>query len=140
MIRRLLAFAVSAALLAGLAAASAGAQLPPAERWRTISTEHFRIHFSPGLESNARRAAVSAERAYQQLSLELAPPRGPIDLVVADNVDFTNGQATPFPSNRIIVYAHPPVSVASLRLYDDWNALVITHELAHIFHLDRTGG
>ena len=140
MMRRLLAVIAGVAALSALGAPSSGAQLPPAERWRTISTEHFRIHFSPGLESNARRAAVSAERAYEQLSLELAPPRGPIDLVVADNVDFTNGLATPFPSNRIIVYAHPPVSVASLRLYDDWNALVITHELAHIFHLDRSGG
>ena len=128
------------AIAVGLLGASAGAQLPPDERWRTISTEHFLVHFSPGLEDNARRAALSAERAYEQLARELAPPRGRIDLVVADNVDFTNGLATPFPSNRIVVYAHPPVSVASLRLYDDWNALVITHELAHIFHLDRTGG
>ena len=140
MMRRLLAVLAGAATLAALVASSSGAPLPPNERWRTISTDHFRIHFSPGLESNARRAAVSAERAYEQLALELAPPRGPIDLVVADNVDFTNGLATPFPSNRIVVYAHPPVSVATLRLYDDWNALVITHELAHIFHLDRSGG
>ena len=140
MMRRLVAVVAGAATLAALVVSSSGAQLPPDERWRTISTDHFRIHFSPGLESNARRAAVSAERAYEQLALELAPPRGPIDLVVADNVDFTNGLATPFPSNRIVVYAHPPVSVATLRLYDDWNALVITHELAHIFHLDRSGG
>ena len=132
--------AALAALLLAVGARSSGAQLPPAERWRTLPTEHFRIHFSPGLEEAARRAAVSAERAYAQLALELAAPRGPIDLVVADNVDFTNGLATPFPSNRIIVYAHPPVSVATLRFYDDWNALVITHELAHIFQLDRSGG
>lgn len=138
--RRLIAIAGCAILPLALLAESSGAQLPPAERWRTIATEHFRIHFTPGLEENARRAAVSAERAWTQLAMELATPRGPVDLVVADNVDFSNGLATPFPSNRIVVYAHPPVSVASLRLHDDWNALVITHELAHIFHLDRSGG
>lgn len=138
--RRIVATLACTVLLLGAGASSSGAQLPPAERWRTIATEHFRIHFTPGLEDNARRAAVSAERAWAQLALELAPPRGPVDLVVADNVDFSNGLATPFPSNRIVVYAHPPVSVASLRLHDDWNALVITHELAHIFHLDRSGG
>ncbi len=51
-----------------------------------------------------------------------------------------NGYASPFPSNRIVIYAHPPVSTAEFRNYDDWSRLVITHELAHIFHLDRADG
>src|SRR5207302_6007026 len=75
-----------------------------------------------------------------ELSRELVPPRGIIDLVVADNVDYVNGYATPFPSNRIVVYAHPPTDASGLRNYDDWNALVVTHELTHIFHLDRSRG
>lgn len=115
------------------------AQAPDA-RWLTIRTEHFRVHFTPPLEELARRAAGNAERAYRQLAAELVPPRGTIDLVVADNVDYSNGSATPFPSNRIVVYAHPPVDATSLRFYDDWNTLVVTHELAHIFHLDRSRG
>lgn len=51
-----------------------------------------------------------------------------------------NGYATPFPTNRIVVYAHPPSDEESLRNYSDWNELVVTHELTHIFHLDRTRG
>ncbi len=51
-----------------------------------------------------------------------------------------NGYASPFPSNRIVIYAHPPVSTAEFRNYDDWSRLVITHELTHIFHLDRADG
>jgi hypothetical protein len=98
------------------------------------------VHFTPSLESEARRAAVNAERAYAELATELVPPRGTIDLVVSDNVDYVNGYATPFPSNRIVVYTHPPTDVSGLRSYDDWNALVITHELTHIFHLDRSRG
>ncbi|MFL5524677.1 MAG: peptidase S9, partial [Gemmatimonadaceae bacterium] len=90
------------------AAGTAGSQLPPNDNWRTIHTQHFRVHFTPPLEDEARRAAVNAERAYSQLSAELGPPRGTIDLVVSDNVDYVNGYATPFPSNRIVVYAHPP--------------------------------
>ncbi|HWJ23234.1 MAG TPA: hypothetical protein VNS52_12855, partial [Gemmatimonadaceae bacterium] len=116
------------------------AQVAPNERWRTIRTAHFAVHFTPPLEQAARRTAANAERAYAELSRELAPPRGTVDVVVADNVDFTNGYATVFPSNRIVVYAHPPVDVQSLRYYDDWSSLVITHELTHIFHLDRTRG
>ena len=131
---------VLAAVLAFCAARAAGAQLPPNDEWRTIQTRHFRIHFTPPLEQEARRAAVNAERAYTELSTELVPPRGTIDLVVSDNVDYVNGYATPFPSNRIVVFAHPPTDASGLRSYDDWNALVITHELTHIFHLDRTRG
>lgn len=51
-----------------------------------------------------------------------------------------NGYATPFPSNRIVVYAHPATDQEGLRNYSDWNELVVTHELTHIFHLDRTRG
>jgi len=131
------------ALVAALllcAARATSAQLPPNEAWRTLHTRHFRIHFTPPLEAEARRAAVNAERAYAELSTELVPPRGTIDLVVSDNVDYVNGYATPFPSNRIVLFAHPPTDASGLRNYADWNALVVTHELTHIFHLDRSRG
>jgi hypothetical protein len=98
------------------------------------------VHFSPGLDTLARRSAVYAETAWAQLARELHPPRGPVDLVVADNVDFTNGFATVVPSNRIVIYAQPPVAVRELRFYEDWAQLVITHELLHIFHIDRSRG
>ena len=129
---------VAALLLCAVRATSA--QLPPNEDWRTLRTPHFRIHFTPPLEAEARRAAVNAERAYAELSTELVPPRGTIDLVVSDNVDYVNGYATPFPSNRIVLFSHPPTDASGLRNYADWNALVVTHELTHIFHLDRSRG
>jgi hypothetical protein len=131
--------ALVAALMLCAARAALG-QLPPNEDWHTLHTRHFRIHFTPPLEAEARRAAINAERAYTELSTELVPPRGTIDLVVSDNVDYVNGYATPFPSNRIVVFAHPPVDASGLRSYSDWNSLVITHELTHIFHLDRSRG
>jgi WD40 repeat protein len=127
-------------LLVACAVSRGSAQVAPNAHWRTIDTRHFHIHFTPELEPAARRAAVSAERAYARLAAQLHEPRGPIDLVVSDNVDYSNGSTTPFPTNRIIVYAHPPVDDLSLRFYDDWLSLVITHELTHVFHLDRTRG
>jgi hypothetical protein len=116
------------------------AQVPPNATWRTIRTTHFSIHFTPELEQIARRTAANAERAYAQLAAELTPPRGRIDLVVSDNVDYSNGTATTFPSNRVFVYANPPVEASALRFNDDWNTLVVTHELTHVFHLDRVRG
>jgi Tol biopolymer transport system component len=115
-------------------------QLVPHDRWLTIETAHFRVHFPKGLEAEGRRGAVNAERAWAELSTELRAPKGKVDLVIADNVDFVNGYATPFPDNRIVIFANPPVAAPELRNYDDWSRLVITHELVHIFHLDRAAG
>ncbi|MEO5588133.1 MAG: peptidase S9, partial [Gemmatimonadaceae bacterium] len=112
-----------------LAPAAAFAQLDPSARWYTIETAHFLVHFGKGLESEAQRGAVNAERAWSELASELKPPSGKVDLVIADNADFVNGYATPFPANRIVVFAHPPIDAPELRNYDDWSRLVITHEL-----------
>ena len=116
------------------------AQVSPHANWRTIVTPHFYVHFTPELEPLARRIAGDAERAYDQLATELHPPRGKIDVVLSDDVDFSNGSATPYPTNRIVIYANPPVNESALRYTNDWGQLVITHELTHIFHLDRVRG
>jgi hypothetical protein len=116
-------------------------QLPPNERWRTLETEHFRVHFTPEMEALGRRAGERAETAYAALAEVLVtPPRGKIDLVLSDNVDFSNGYATPLPTNRVVVFAHPPVDAPELAFYDDWLQLVVSHELAHIFHTDYAEG
>ncbi|GAB1342151.1 hypothetical protein MASR1M101_12780 [Gemmatimonas sp.] len=116
------------------------AQTDPRGTYLTLSTPHIRLHYPPRLDSVARLAAVHAERAYGQLSHELAPPRGVVDVLLTDNTDVSNGYAQVFPSNRVVVYAVPPIASRELRFHDDWLRLVITHELAHVFHLDRARG
>src|SRR6185436_11363049 len=106
----------------------------------TLRTEHFLVHFTRPVEPLARRLAGHAERAYTDLSKELHPPRGTIDIVVTDDADHSNGSATPYPTNRIVIYANPPVSETALRYTNDWGQMVVTHELTHIFHLDRARG
>ncbi|HJU64472.1 MAG TPA: hypothetical protein VJ596_02285, partial [Gemmatimonadaceae bacterium] len=127
-------------LALGFVVPAAAAQVAPHGRWSTLRTPHFRVHFAAGLEEPARRAAGYAELAYSRLAAELAAPRGTIDLVVGDNVDLANGFATPFPSNRIVIYTYAPLASPSLRYYEDWLELVVTHELTHIFHGDRVRG
>ncbi|MFI5229973.1 MAG: hypothetical protein ACHQWU_12950 [Gemmatimonadales bacterium] len=126
--------------VAAVFATPVGGQVSPNLDWRTIRTAHFYIDFAPTLEPLARRMAADAERAYGELSEQLHPPRGMIDVVLSDDVDFSNGSATPYPTNRIVVYANPPISESALRYTSDWGQMVITHELTHIFHLDRTRG
>ena len=129
---------ISAALLLIGAAPLSGQD--PSRHYETIGTPHFRVSFTTPLEAVARRVAANAERAYGQLSGELHPPRGPIDVLVTDDFDFSNGSATMYPTNRIIVYAMPPVNEFSLRYTTDWAQIAATHELTHIFQRDRVRG
>lgn len=142
MIRRIRIAATALLLGAGTLATSrrADAQIAANETWLTLRTPHFRIHFTPALTPFGRRAANDAEWAYANLSTVLTRPRGVIDIVITDAVDGSNGAATVFPRNHIVIQARPPVDASSLESYDDWLRLVLQHELTHIFHLDRARG
>lgn len=133
-------FASPSLIALGLALASTVRAQAPNEHWRTITTPHFYVHFPAELEGVARRAGGSAESAYAKLQPLLKAPRGRIDLVLTDHVDYSNGYAYVSPSPRIVVFARPPVDDRTLRFRDDWLDLVIQHELVHVFHLDRTRG
>lgn len=132
--------ALCVALLVVLWSPVLPAQTDPRGDWRAWRTEHFRIHSRAEHATLAARAGREAERAWQLLTNELRPPRGTIELVLYDNLDFPNGFATVTPRNRIAIYLAPPAGELGLSNYDDWLRLVISHELTHVFHLDRAGG
>jgi hypothetical protein len=133
-----LAAVVSVAALAPCAG-RATAQAPD-EDWRTLQTEHFRVTFPAHLEGLGRRAAARAEMAWAELSeVFLEPPGRRIDVLVTDHTDFSNGFAQVVPSNRVTSTPDRRSTSPGLGYFDDWLDLVITHELAHIVHLDHTG-
>ncbi len=128
-----------AALFASSPRAS-GQAVPPHEDWRRIETEHFVITYPERLGGLARRAGSAAERAWALLADRFVEtPDTPVQLLVSDHTDLTNGFASPVPYNRITVFARPPVDGGSISYFDDWIELVVTHELVHTFHLDMTG-
>lgn len=135
-----LAVALTVALASSLGPRPLHAQARPDLEWRTLTTARFRVHFAQGLEELARRTAINADSAFERLARELPAPRGVIDIIVTDHLDWSNGSATPFPTNRIVIHARPPVDELSLRNQEDWNLSVVTHEMAHIFQLDRAEG
>jgi hypothetical protein len=113
----------------------------PSLTWRTISTEHFVIEFHQGEEAVARRVADIAEDAHRRLAPILKwEPTTPTHLVLSDDSDDVYGAATPIPYNVMYINLTPPVGSMFLINYDDWLRLVITHEYAHILHLDTAGG
>jgi hypothetical protein len=130
-------------LLLFLAVSPAGGlgQIPPDEAWRTLETAHFRVTYPDGFLDLARRAGERGETAWTLLSERFVPgPKGKVDLLITDHVDDSNGFAQIFPSNRIVVYAPPPMEGFGLAHTDEWMELVVTHELVHIFHEDRARG
>ena len=127
-------------LICMLLGVRAAAQVPPDDVWRTLETEHFRVTFPEHLEALGRRSADLAEQAHRELSAQfLEGPSGPIDVILTDHLDVSNGSAQFWPSNRITLYARPPVDHLALAYFDDWLEQLITHELAHVFHLDYGG-
>jgi hypothetical protein len=121
-------------------AVPAEAQVDPSGSWRTLHTPHFRIHFRPAYRAAALTEAREAERSYRVLAAELHPPRGVVDITLADDIDAANGFTTVFPTNRIVIFAAPPAGDHGLLFFDSWLRLVTTHELTHVFHLDRSKG
>lgn len=122
-----------------LAPPPARAQAPD-DDWRTLATDHFRVTFPADLESLGRRAAARAEVAYSTYSTLLPEPGGGrIDILLTDHSDESNGYAQVKPYRAMTIFAAPPTDGFQLGFYDDWLELVITHELAHVLHLDYTG-
>lgn len=119
------------------------ASYPPGYRWQTLETTHFLIHFHQGEEELAVRAASIAERVHTRITPILRhEPKEKTHLILTDHVDVANGSASQFPYNRIEVYISAPGAdpASSLEYYDSWLTLVITHEYAHILHLDQARG
>ena len=115
--------------------------VPPHEDWRQIETEHFVVTYPERLEDLARSAGSMAERAWVLLADRFVEtPDVPVQLLLTDHTDISNGFASPAPYNRITIFARPPVDGGSISYFDDWLELLITHELVHTFHLDMTGG
>jgi hypothetical protein len=131
---------IPVAIAIAVAVGDAHAQIRPNGNWKQFDSQHFHVVYEAGMDSIARHAAARAELEHARLSAGLIrAPEAKIDLVISNNMDLTNGFATPLPSNRIVIFTRPPVDELSLQYYTDWIDLVITHELTHIFHMDRTG-
>lgn len=134
--------AAMACLLVLLGAIPAGAQTKDLRRrWRTVRSEHFEVSYPEPLGLVARRVLAVAERANQRLSPVFAhQPRKRVQIVLNDDVDTANGNATAIHYNVIRLFVSAPDDLSVLGDFDDWLTILVTHEHAHILHLDNIGG
>jgi len=118
--------------------ADAAFNYDPALTWQTLHTEHFNIHYHDNEKQLAKETAAIAERAHARLSKYFNwSPVTPTDVVLSDRTDISNGSATPFPNNMMVLYVTPPDDLNTVEDYNDWLELLIVHEYTHIIHLDK---
>jgi len=109
--------------------------------WVTAESEHFRIHYHDGEKALADKSLQISETVYQRLTPILDwYPQERTEIVLSDETDFSNGFATPLPSNRMTLFVSRPHQVSSLEDHADWLETLILHEFVHILHLDKAWG
>ena len=107
----------------------------PELSWKTIETEHFRIHFYDHTEQSARLGATIAEMIYEPITeLYNYEPFDKTDIVFTDVDDISNGAAY-FYDNKIIIWTSP--LDFELRGSHRWLQNVITHEFTHIVSIQK---
>ena len=115
--------------------------LDPRYVWETLDTPHFAIHYHQGMYLYAQKTARAAELSHRRLVPLLDhEPSERTQIVVQDDTDFANGNATPVFYNLIHAYAAPPDSRSTLADFDDNVYELISHEYTHILHLDTVLG
>lgn len=137
--RILTTIAIVVVLFAGGVARAAS--FDPGADWRTIETEHFRLHFPERIEDTARKAARIFEEIYSPITEQWSwKPWSYTEVILVDNTDDANGLSSVLPYNWMLLYVTPPTPDSSLAHYDDWLRMLIVHEFTHIVQIDAVGG
>lgn len=136
--------ALAPALLAGVAAAgpasALAASFPPELRFRSLTTPQATVHFHDGLEAMARRAASLSTAILDEYEARYGWRVPRVHVVLADVDDDPNGFASPLPYPLVHLRAAGPDGTDDFGNHDGWLRLVLTHELAHVVHLDQARG
>jgi Tol biopolymer transport system component len=130
----------AALLLAALPRTVAAASFPPDLSFRSLSTDRVTVHYHQGLEPLAREAATLATELLRSHESRYGLRVGRVQVVLADVEDEPNGFASPLPYPLVHVRAVAPRGADEFGNHDGWLRLVLSHELAHIVHLDDARG
>jgi hypothetical protein len=110
------------------------------KNWKTLTTPHFRIHHEATQQKFAQQMGAVAEKVHSKLTVWLGwKPEEPTEVVILDNVDYSNGAATVLPYNQFYIYLPTPVE-GEIMDQNPWMEYVFTHEYIHILHLDMVFG
>lgn len=101
--------------------------------WRTITTEHFEVHYHQGEEWTAREVARVAEEVHPYLTAVYNyEPKDKVHFIIKDTDDYANG-ATYYFDNKIEIWATN--LEFGFRGTTKWIQNVVIHEYAHMISL-----
>lgn len=134
------AFVALVCLLSLLGRASAHAQYDPKLNFRTVETEHLKVHYHEGYYEFALDVAKVGEASYAVITELLGHDvKEKIEVVVSDDTDDANGSATVLPYPIVRAYVTSPDDLSFLSEHNYWIYELIGHEITHVVHLDTTG-
>lgn len=124
----------------GLAASAQAASYPPELRFRTISSERAAVHYHQGLEALARQAAALVDEILPLHEQRYGVRVGRVQVVLSDADDESNGFASAWPYPLVTLRAVAPDGSDSFGNHEGWLRLALSHELAHVVHLEQARG
>lgn len=129
---------VAAVFLVTLAFSSHAGLFPGKQKFYTLKTQHFYIHYHDGIGPLAGDLRDIAEGVFERITSRLDwKPWGRTHVVMTDKTDISNGLASVIPDNYILLYIAPPTGDSTLDHYKDYLELLFTHEFTHIVHIDK---
>jgi Tol biopolymer transport system component len=130
------------AILVGccLPSLASAATYPPELRFHTISTDRVSVHFHEGEETLARQAVALATEILARHTQRYRQQLGRVRIVIVDAEDDANGFATPLPFPFVTIHAVSPDGDDDFGNHEGWLRLALTHELAHLVHLEQGRG
>jgi len=116
-------------------ASGAGAAYNSSLHWKTLSTEHFDVHYHEGAEWTARQVAQIAEEVYPHITglYRYEPSR--CNFVILDTQDYANGAAY-FYDNKVEIWATN--LEFGYRGTTQWLRNVVTHEFTHVVSIQAS--
>ena len=109
------------------------------EPWRTVETDHYRIHYPLDTEAWALVLAARIDPMRERVAAVVGwTPDRPTDIVVLDPWSRANGFALPFSRGpRIGVFPTAAPASSGIGNYRLWAEDLLVHEDAHVQHLGR---
>ena len=102
--------------------------------WKTIQTEHYRVHYHDGIEDIAQQGASIAEQVYpiliKQVGIETTPM---IDIIFTTEDEIMNGYA--MWTNQTFIWVDQNDAAIWLE-NGKWLYQVLSHELQHIMYFN----
>ncbi len=104
----------------------------------TLFSKYAQIHYPDGLQENAKYIARQFDAIYEIYQEQHKFSPKDVHIYLRDDLDLSNGFYTPIPHNYINFFMVPPTNY--LGGVTSWVDMLLTHELAHLFHINEEVG